>query len=234
MRIITTGSSLIDELLGGGIRTGLITNILSDSREARSSFCYSLCVNAARHYNDSSVIFGDTQGLFRPEKIFSYIKDKQDSDSILRRIRRLRILSTNVQMVLINYAVHLHPILVIIDNFSYLFLNENKKSISIQIRLRKHLHDLALSAIENDIAIVITNSSSSKRENKDSETDVFEKKILSYNELLNKTISNLAHVTLELKAVKVDESKFSAKSTKPLAATKSYFVIKTDGFHDYR
>jgi len=234
MRIITTGSPSIDELLGGGIRTGLITNILSDSRESRSSFCYSLCVNAARHYKDSSVIFGDTQGLFRPEKIFSYIKDKQDSDSILRRIRRLRILSTNVQMVLINYAVHLHPILVIIDNFSYLFLNENKKSISIQIRLRKHLHDLALSAIDNDIAIVITNSTSSKRENKDSETDLFEKKILPYSELLNKTISNLAHATLELKAVKVDESKFSAKSTKPLAASKSYFIIKPDGLHDYR
>ena len=234
MRIITTGSPSIDELLGGGIRTGLITNILSDSREARSSFCYSLCVNAARHYKDSSVIFGDTQGLFRPEKIFSYIKDKQDSDSILRRIRRLRILSTNVQMVLVNYAVHLHPILVTIDNFSYLFLNENKKSISIQIRLRKHLHDLALSAIDNDIAIVITNSTSSKRENKDSETDVFEKKVLPYNELLNKTISNLAHATLELKGVKVDESKFSAKSTKPLAAGKSYFTILPDGLHDYR
>jgi RecA/RadA recombinase len=232
MRIITTGSSSIDDILGGGIRTGVITNILSDSREARSSFCYSLCVNAARLYTDSSVIFGDTQGFFRPEKILSYIKEKQESDSILHQIRRMRILSTNVQMVLVNYALHLHPILVIIDNFSYLFLNEKKKSLSIQIRLRKHLHDLAINAIHNDIAIVITNSIYSKRENKESVEDIFEKKILSFNELLNKTISNLTHVGLELKSVKVDESKYSARLLKPLASTKSYFTVRPDGLHD--
>lgn len=231
MRIITTGSSSIDELLGGGIRTGLITNIFSDSREAKSSICYSLCVNAARCYKDSSIIFGDTQGFFRPEKILSYIKNKQDSDSILHQIRRLRILSTNVQMVLVDYALNLRPILIIIDNFSYLFLNEKKKSMSIQIRLRKHLHDLAINAINNDIAIVITNLNSSKRENKDSE-DIFEKKILPYNELLNKTISNLVHVVLELKTVKVEESRFSARLLKPLAATKSYFIARPDGLYD--
>jgi len=33
MSLITTGSPSIDKVLGGGIRTGLITNILSDSRE---------------------------------------------------------------------------------------------------------------------------------------------------------------------------------------------------------
>ena len=52
MRIIKTGSSSIDRILRGGIRTGLITNILSDSREARSTICYSLCVNAAQSYKD--------------------------------------------------------------------------------------------------------------------------------------------------------------------------------------
>jgi len=91
-------------MLGGGIRTGLITNILSDSRDARSSMCYSLCVNAAQGYKNSSIIFGDTQGFYRPEKILSYIKDKHNSSPILHQIRSLRILSLNVQMVLVNYA----------------------------------------------------------------------------------------------------------------------------------
>ncbi|HZO11308.1 MAG TPA: hypothetical protein VFB48_04250 [Nitrososphaeraceae archaeon] len=231
MRIITTGSPSIDKILGGGIRTGLITNILSDSREARSSFCYSLCVNAAQHYKDSSVIFGDTQGFFRPEKILSYIKNKQDSDPILHQIRRLRIMSTNVQMVLVNYALHLRPILIIIDNFNYLFLNERKKSLSIQIHLRKHLHDLAISAIDNDIAIVITNSSSLRRENKDSE-EIFEKKIFPYNELLNKTVSDLSHLVLELKTVKVDEPRFSVRLLKPMTAAKSHFIVRKDGLYD--
>jgi hypothetical protein len=135
-------------------------------------------------------------------------------------------------MVLVNYALHLHPILVIIDSFSYLFLNEKKKSLSVQIRLRKHLHDLAINAIHNDIAIVITNSIYSKRENKESVEEIFEKKILSFNELLNKTISNLTHVSLELKTVKIEESRYSARLLKPLASTKSYFTVRRDGLHD--
>ncbi|MGB8026040.1 MAG: hypothetical protein WCE95_00385 [Nitrososphaeraceae archaeon] len=231
MSLITTGSPSIDRVLGGGIRTGLITNILSDSREARFSLCYSLCVNAARLNSTSTVIFGDTQGIFRPEKIFSYLRNDQDSNSILHQIRRLRILSTNVQMILVNYALQLHPVLIIIDNFTYLFLNEKKKKLSVQFSLRKHLHDLALSAINNDVAVVITNTISSKKENKDTE-DIFEKKVISFNELLNKTITNLTHVVLELKTVKADESRFSAKSLKPISSEKTFFMVKPDGLYD--
>ena len=231
MRIITTGSSSIDKMLGGGIRTGLITNILSDSRDARSSMCYSLCVNAAQGYKDSSIIFGDTQGFYRPEKILSYIKDKHNSSPILHQIRSLRILSLNVQMVLVNYALNLRPILIIIDNFSYLFLNERKKLLSVQIFLRKHLHDLAISAIDNDIAIVLTNPVFTKKENIDS-GDIFKKKSLPYNELLNKIISNHAHVVLELKTVKVNESRFSARALKPITADKSYLIARQDGLYD--
>ena len=231
MSLITTGSPSIDKVLGGGIRTGLITNILSDSREARFSLCYSLCVNAARLNSTSTVIFGDTQGIFRPEKIFSYLRNDQDSNSILHQIRRLRILSTNVQMILVDYALQLHPVLIIIDNFAYLFLNEKKKKLSAQFSLRKHLYDLALSAMNNDVAVVITNTISSNKESKDTE-DIFEKKVISFNELLNKTISNLTHVVLELKTVKADESKFSAKSLKPISSEKTFFMVKPDGLYD--
>jgi RecA/RadA recombinase len=231
MSLITTGSPSIDKVLGGGIRTGLITNILSDSREARFSLCYSLCVNAARLNSTSTVIFGDTQGIFRPEKIFSYLQNDQDSNSILHQIRRLRILSTNVQMILVNYALQLHPVLIIIDNFTYLFLNEKKKKLSVQFTLRKHLHDLALSAINNDVAVVITNTISSKKESKGTE-DIFEKKVISFNELLNKTITNLTHVVLELKTVKADESRFSATSLKPISSEKTFFMVKPDGLYD--
>lgn len=230
MTILTTGVPSVDRILGGGIRTGLITTLLSESREARSSLCYSICVNTARMCKNSAVIFGDTQGYFRPEKILSYIVNDQDPDSILRQIRRLRIMSTNVQMVLVDYALHLHPILIIIDNLSYLFLNEKKKQISMQIRLRKHLHDLAISAIDNDIAIVVTNTPS-KRLNKEID-DEFKSKVFSTSEDVNKTITDLTHVILELKGVKVNESKFSARLLKPLSQLESHFIVKPDGLYD--
>jgi len=233
MPTITTGSEAIDGILGGGIRTGLVTNILSDSRDARTGLSYSICVNAAIHHKDSSIIFGDTQGFFRPEKILSFIKKKQETESILHQIRSIRLMSTNVQMVLANYALHLHPVLIIIDNFSYLFLNEKKKALSIQFRLRKHLHDLAIYALENDIAIVITNTLSSKRVIKRSE-DIFEKRITSFSELLNSIISNFTHVSLELKTVQSNEPRYSAGLLKPATSTKSYFTVRPDGLYDSR
>lgn len=231
MPIITTGSASIDGILGGGIRTGLITNILSDSRDARSGLCYSLCVNAATNFRDSSIIFGDTQGFFRPERILSYIKHKKESESILHQIRNIRLMSTNVQMVIVDYTLSLHPILIIIDNFSYLFLNEKKKSLSMQFRLRKHLHDLAIFAMENDVAIVLTNSIPSKRENKELE-GIFEKRILSLNGLVNNIIFNLTHISLELKVVKINESRYSAGLLKPVTSVKSYFEVRPDGLYD--
>jgi RecA/RadA recombinase len=231
MPILTTGSTSIDGILGGGIRTGLITNILSDSRDARAGLCYSLCVNAAAHHKDSSIIFGDTQGFFRPEKVFSYVKNRKDSTSILRQIRSIRLMSTNVQMVLVDYTLNLRPILIIIDNFSYLFLNERKKSLSTQFRLRKHLHDLAIFAMENDIAIVVTNSISSRRENKETE-GMFEKRILSLNGLLNNIIFNLTHVSLELRIVKGTESRYSAGLLRPSTSTRSYFKVGPHGLYD--
>ena len=78
---------------------------------------------------------------------------------------------------------------------------------------------------------MITNTISSKKENKDTE-DIFEKKVISFNELLNKRISNLTHVVLELKTVKADESRFSAKSLKPISAAKTFFMVRPDGLYD--
>jgi len=78
---------------------------------------------------------------------------------------------------------------------------------------------------------VITNTISSKNGNKNTE-DTFEKKVISFNEMLNKTITNLTHVVLELKTVKADESRFSAKSLKPISAAKTFFMVRPDGLYD--
>jgi hypothetical protein len=49
---------------------------------------------------------------------------------------------------------------------------------------------------------------------------------------LNKIISNHAHVVLELKTVKVNESRFSARALKPITADKSYLIARQDGLYD--
>ena len=41
---ITTGSSKLDELLGGGIETGSITEIFGEFRTGKTQICHMLCV----------------------------------------------------------------------------------------------------------------------------------------------------------------------------------------------
>ncbi|HEU4822941.1 MAG TPA: DNA repair and recombination protein RadB, partial [Nitrososphaeraceae archaeon] len=61
--IISTGSASLDSLLGGGIRSGLVTDFFGKSGTGKSQLCFSLCVNCAREiFPGETIIFIDTTG----------------------------------------------------------------------------------------------------------------------------------------------------------------------------
>ncbi len=47
--IIHTGSMSIDRLLGGGIRTGMVTDIFGQSGTGKSQLCFMLCASYAKY-----------------------------------------------------------------------------------------------------------------------------------------------------------------------------------------
>ncbi len=70
--ILPTGCNSIDNLLGGGIHYGMVTDIYGESGTGKSQLCFTICARSAEYFEHSQqarVVFIDTGGTFRPERI---------------------------------------------------------------------------------------------------------------------------------------------------------------------
>jgi hypothetical protein len=153
---ISTGSALIDSLLGGGVRSGMLTDVYGQSGSGKSQLCFTLCVNCIKSSTqEDKVIFIDTTGTFRPERI-AEISSSYTNSNLLNKIMYVRALSTLDQVSTIRRIATINPRLVIVDSATYLFSTEFK-GVSRHLALMKYLHEVSLAAINFDCAIVVTN-----------------------------------------------------------------------------
>lgn len=69
----STGSKSLDELLLGGIETQAVTEFYGEFGSGKSQICHTLCAMAKQPINegglDGGVIYIDTEGTFRPERL---------------------------------------------------------------------------------------------------------------------------------------------------------------------
>src|ERR687898_196915 len=69
----STGSYALDDLLLGGIETQALTEFYGEFGSGKSQVCHTLCVTAKQPVEagglNSSVIYIDTEGTFRPERV---------------------------------------------------------------------------------------------------------------------------------------------------------------------
>ena len=70
---ISTSCTPFDELLGGGIETGSLTEIAGKDGSGKTQVCHQLAVNTLMPVEagglDKNVLYIDTEGTFRPERI---------------------------------------------------------------------------------------------------------------------------------------------------------------------
>src|SRR5262245_59506614 len=110
--MISTGSKSMDSLLGGGIRTGMETDVYGESGSGKSQLSFTLCANCVK--DGGTVIFVDTAGTFRPERII----DISGSPSVLEKISFTRAISTVDQVNIVGKIFATGPRLVIIDTLT--------------------------------------------------------------------------------------------------------------------
>ena len=89
--MISTNATALDNLLGGGIRVGMLTDIFGASATGKTQLCFQLCVNCAKPKNknglDANVLFIDATNTFRPERIVSIAQaHEMDPEKVLDRI----------------------------------------------------------------------------------------------------------------------------------------------------
>ena len=75
---LSTGSASLDQLLGGGVETGSITEIFGEFRTGKTQICHTLCVTCqlpiAKGGGEGMAMYIDTEGTFRPERLIPVAK----------------------------------------------------------------------------------------------------------------------------------------------------------------
>jgi RecA/RadA recombinase len=230
----------IDLLLGGGIRTGMVTDIYGQSGAGKSQLCFTLCANYAKYSKQEEVImFIDTAGTFRPERI-SEIAGSERNKNILNKIIFVRALSTYDQINAIKRIPDLNTRLVIIDSATSLFSDEFKGATR-HLALMNHLHELSLAAINFDCAIVITNMvrnipviTTLADQGGHNLTTAIKTTINSsqQREFMGTSVSIYAHMKLKLEIIDLEKSLFMASLMQPSRKDQVHFTISSKGISD--
>jgi DNA repair protein RadA len=165
----STGSKSLDELLLGGVETQAVTEFYGEFGSGKSQICHTLCAMANQPINegglDGGVIYIDTEGTFRPERLRQIAEARSyDQSQILRNTILCKLYnSSHLELIVKDLARYINEFkakLVIIDSIISLHRAEfigRGTLADRQQRLNTILHKLVRVAELLNVAIVITN-----------------------------------------------------------------------------
>ena len=156
--MIKTGLKELDQFLGGGIKDGLITSISGQSATGKTQLAFQICLNALD--NGKEILFHDTTGEFRPERLVEMMQFQKINPSLLDKIKINRITNTMEQIQSLSNTTLENYSLLIIDNITDLFSFEYSKkeqSFEKNISFMKYMHNLSSIAIRVKIPIIVIN-----------------------------------------------------------------------------
>jgi RecA/RadA recombinase len=162
-KTIPLGSKSLNELLNGGVRTGLVTDFFGASNTGKTQICFHLCVNAQFLENEGAVVYLDSSGVFRPDRIREISQHMNIEDDLFKKIMVFKARDMIEQMEVTSklknapFNVRLLIIDTLTDNFMFEYQGE-ERIIKRQNSLARHLHDLCSLAVRENIAIVVTNT----------------------------------------------------------------------------
>ena len=156
--MIKTGLKELDQFLGGGIKDGLITSISGQSATGKTQLAFQICLNALD--NGKEILFHDTTGEFRPERLVEMMQFQKINPSLLDKIKVNRITNTVEQLQSLSGAALENYSLLIIDNVTDLFSFEYSKKEQFfekNVSFMKYMHNLSSIALGVKIPIIVTN-----------------------------------------------------------------------------
>jgi DNA repair protein RadA len=167
---ITTGSKNLDNLLGGGVETKAILEAYGAFGCGKTQLALQLAINAQLPIEEGGangkVIFIDTEGTFRPERVKQLaIAKGLDPEKVLNNILVARAFNSDHQILLLDKIRDLlnqgEPIkLIIVDSLTSHFRAEYIGRGTLadrQQKLNKYLHTLMRYAEQYNLAVYVTN-----------------------------------------------------------------------------
>ena len=166
--MIPTGLQKLDKFLSGGIPDGVIVDIFGGNGTGKTLLLLQLSVNSIQ--NGGNVLYFDTTGGFRPERILEIQRQSEECLDLLDKITVSRLTNTleqteSIQNLSDNFS------LIVIDNITDLFSFEYQKeeyTFEKNSLFMRYMHELSRFATRKKIPIIITNMIRT-RENQDVE-----------------------------------------------------------------
>jgi len=171
---LTSGTSALDELLGGGFETQAIVEVFGEFGSGKTQIGHQLAINTILSFEeggfDGEVFYIDTEDTFRPERISQMAEAKGiDPQDALDRIHVARAYNSAHQMLLVDeikrMAKNIDVKLVIVDSLTSHFRAEyigRGMLASRQQKLNKHLKELKQLADVQNALVLVTNQVMSK------------------------------------------------------------------------
>ncbi len=166
---ISTDTNALDMLFDGGIETQAVTEVYGEFGSGKTQFCHTMCVNVQKPKDegglDGGVLYIDTEGTFRPERIVSIAKAKGlDPEKVLDRIIVAKAYNSSHQELImeeVGPVIEKNNIkLIVVDSAVGLFRAEylGRGTLSVrQQRLNRFMHLLTRTAEIYNIATIATN-----------------------------------------------------------------------------
>ncbi len=166
---ITTGSSVLDGLLGGGVETQAITELFGEFGSGKTQIAHQLSVNVQQPIEQGGlgkkVIYIDTENTFRPERIVQMAEGRGvDPDEILENISVAKAYNSDDQMLWAEQAGEICQSgevgLLVVDSLTSQFRADYTGRGSLaerQQKLNRHMHVVQKIAFVNNLAVVVTN-----------------------------------------------------------------------------
>ena len=169
MVYISTGSSELDKMLGGGIETGSCTEMFGEFRTGKTQLCHTLAVTCQLPIENGGgqgkCLWIDTEGTFRTERI-TPIAERfgLDPNDVMDNIAYARAYNSDHQSQLLVSAsammAEAHYALLIVDSATNLYRTDysGRGELSArQMHLGQFLRNVQRLADEYGIAVVLTN-----------------------------------------------------------------------------
>ncbi|HID05180.1 MAG TPA: DNA repair and recombination protein RadA, partial [Aigarchaeota archaeon] len=179
---ITTGSKNLDSLLGGGIETQALTEAFGEFGSGKTQLAHQLSVTVqlplekgglSEPDKPASVVYLDTEGTFRPERIEAMAKALGlDPEEVLKRIFVVHVVNTDHQIAVVHKIPELirkgHNIkLIVVDSITAHFRAEYVGRGTLaerQQKLNRHVRELLKLATIYNLAVYVTNQVMAKPE----------------------------------------------------------------------
>ena len=171
---LSSGSKLLDELLGGGFESQSIIELFGEFGSGKTQIAHQLCVIVQLPKDqggmDKDAFYIDTENTFRPERIVQMAEALDlDADEVLKRIHVARAYNSNHQMLLVDKVKELSKEtpagLLVVDSLTAHFRAEYVGRGALadrQQKLNKHMHDLLRWSDLNNGVVCVTNQVAAK------------------------------------------------------------------------